>query len=134
MNNLNFLLVDDDLDDQEIFQLALSEVDPDITCAFANDGILGINYLRQNEFRLPDFIFLDLNMPRMGGMEFLKELKKIDAFSHIPVIIYSTSAEPLFMKQTQDLGASGYIVKPSTLRALIQSLDIFVKEATDVAN
>lgn len=132
MNNLNFLLIDDDLDDQEIFQLALNEVDPDIQCAFATDGILGLRYLEQHMSELPDFIFLDLNMPRMGGMEFLKEIKKTEELSQIPIIIYSTSSEPLFVKQTQELGASGYIVKPSTLRALIHSLDVFVKEATRV--
>jgi CheY-like chemotaxis protein len=133
MNNLTFLLVDDDLDDQEIFMLALNEVDAAIHCDFANDGILGLDYLGKNAGQLPDFIFLDLNMPRMGGMEFLKEIKQSELFKNIPVIIYSTSSEPIFVKKTLEMGANDYLVKPSTLSGLIHSLKIFVREIASAA-
>ncbi len=121
-------LVDDDVDDQEIFALALRKVDPDINCLFANDGIDALSKLQQDESFIPDYIFLDLNMPRMNGRQCLIELKKIDRLSHVPVIMYSTSSEQKDIHETKSLGATDYVAKPPSISTLTQALaHIFAK-------
>ena len=64
------LLVDDDPDDQEVFLTALSDVSSTALCLVAPDGDRALELLHHEE-TIPDYIFLDLNMPRMNGFEFL---------------------------------------------------------------
>ncbi len=70
-------LIDDDDDDQEIFSLALSNIDDNIHCITANDGIDALVRLNKEDTFTPNFIFLDLNMVRMNGRECLSEIRKI---------------------------------------------------------
>ncbi|HEV7349801.1 response regulator [Telluribacter sp.] len=121
-------LIDDDPDDQEIFTLALSKVDPAISCVTADDGIDALQKLKKDESFVPEFIFLDLNMPRMNGKQCLAELVKIDRLEQTPIIIYSTSSEPRDVMETKELGASDFIVKPSYFDALAASLSKVIKE------
>ena len=87
------LLVDDDPDDQEVFLTALADVSTSALCLVAPDGDRALELL-YNEETMPDYIFLDLNMPRMNGFEFLAALKKSKILKNIPVIVYSTTAQP----------------------------------------
>jgi CheY-like chemotaxis protein len=61
---------------------------------------------------LPEVILLDLNMPRMNGVEFLTELRANPEFQHIPVFITTTSSMDVDRLNTEKLGISGYILKP----------------------
>ncbi len=74
----------DDIDDQEIFTLVLKSVNPSINCVTANDGIEAVTKLMTEASFNPDYIFLDLNMPRMSGKEYLQEIKKIDRLKEPP--------------------------------------------------
>jgi CheY-like chemotaxis protein len=67
-------LIDDDRDDREIFMEALAEIDNSAICYTAENGLDALNKLNEN-LVIPQFIFLDLNMPRMSGRECLVELK-----------------------------------------------------------
>lgn len=115
------LLVDDDEDDSEIFALAASEARASIDCVFASDGIKALSML-QNPGFVPDFIFLDLNMPRMSGKECLVEIRKRPHLSATPVIIYSTSASQRDVEDTLALGASSFITKPPLISTLTEKL------------
>ena len=115
------LLVDDDEDDTEIFALAASEADSSIDCVFASDGIAALSLLTDKTF-IPDYIFLDLNMPLMSGRECLVEIKKRPHLAHVPVIIYSTSASRRDITETKELGASSFITKPALISALTERL------------
>src|SRR5579863_7137760 len=97
-------LIDDDMDDQEIFKLALEEVDKSILCITANSGIDALQKLKAGNAFIPDFIFLDLNMPRLNGKQTLKQIKANPALHRVPVIIYSSSALPFDVSETRDLG------------------------------
>ena len=114
---MTLLYVDDDSEDKEIFCDALAEIDPTILCLTASDGEEGLARLTVL-LTPPDFIFLDLNMPRMNGKEMLLELKKSERFSSIPVVIYSTSLLKHDVQMLNDLGAYLCIEKPADIGSL----------------
>lgn len=120
-------LIDDDVDDQEIFIMALDQLDMQFHCTVANNGNEALQKLKR-ESVLPDYIFLDLNMPRMNGKECLKELKKNERLQNIPVIIYTTSSSKADMEDTLKLGAAGFITKPFSLKELTDTLTLFFQK------
>lgn len=126
-NGKTCFLIDDDMDDQEIFALVLKSVNPAIKCVVANDGIEAIVKLTAEETFNPDVIFLDLNMPRMDGKECLQQIKKIDRLKTTPVIIYSTSTEQHDIMGTRALGANGYLEKQSSVTELKTRLAHYFK-------
>ena len=122
------LLVDDDEDDAEIFSIALNEANPAIQCLTASDGLEALQMLGDPAF-IPDYIFLDLNMPLMTGKECLVEIRKRPHLLNTPVIIFSTSASQRDISETQNLGASCFITKPPLISILTERLlEIFESE------
>ncbi|GEO11308.1 response regulator [Segetibacter aerophilus] len=122
------LIVDDDEDDKEMFLEIVAELQADIKCLKAGNGFEALEVLKK-EALLPDFVFLDLNMPRMNGRQCLEQLKKDANFKKIPVIIYTTSRLEEDKEQTKKLGAVHFISKPSSLIALRIELEkVFSKE------
>jgi CheY-like chemotaxis protein len=119
-------LIDDDKDDQEIFMLALEDMNINVACVTANDGNEALNKFAQDETFLPDYIFLDLNMPRINGKQCLVEIKKIDHLKNIPVIIYSTSSAQKDKLETEMLGASAFITKPSSISEFTKILSSYL--------
>lgn len=115
------LLVDDDSDDQELFQMAIDKIDPTIKCFYAIDGIDALEKLNNSSDSPPDIIFLDINMPRMGGLDFLRAIHGT-SLSSIPTVIYSTSDEHFFKNETAQLGAVAYIVKSTTFASLVNDI------------
>ncbi|RBL93999.1 response regulator [Chitinophaga flava] len=114
------LLVDDDIDDRMIFGDVLKELVPDI---IYNEAINGEDALeRLGNGLVPDLIFLDLNMPRINGKQFLAEIRQIEHLKHIPVIIYTTSSHESDKRETRELGAAYFITKPNSLHELNQLL------------
>jgi CheY-like chemotaxis protein len=109
-------LIDDDIDDQEIFLSVLQEVAPSIRCFTASNGQEAINKLTSAEIK-PDLIFLDLNMPLMNGKQFLKACGLLEECRDIPVIILTTSSDRKSMEETRQLGARDYITKPDKFSA-----------------
>src|ERR1700712_5338707 len=84
------LLIDDDAEDQEIFSHALAHLNLNVDCVTASDGIHAIDKIKSDPNFNPYFIFIDVNMPKMNGIECLVEIKKISRFKNIPVYLYST--------------------------------------------
>ena len=118
---MTILLIDDDEDDQDIFKEAASIVVPDIQCLIAKDGEQGLISL-ESLSNLPDYIFLDVNMPKMHGKEFLRRIKAHPRFMNIPVIIYSTSSHKSELGEYFRMGASNFITKPSEFNLLVTYL------------
>lgn len=110
-------VIDDDPEDQEIFAIAVEEIDSNIRCVSAIDGVEALEKLKQD--LRPDFIFLDLNMPRMSGKETLQEIRKIPALHDVPIIAYSTSSEIRDVEDMKRLGANHFITKPPDITSLI---------------
>jgi CheY-like chemotaxis protein len=113
-----FFLVDDDADDRLIFTMALGCLHSKIECITAKDGEEALEMLK-NETFTPDFIFLDLNMPRVDGKECLVQIRKMERLQKVPVYIYSTSLQEKDREETLSLGATGYFIKPYSTTALV---------------
>lgn len=106
------------MDDQEIFTSALAFIDNSIVCNIAPNGYEGIMQLKDMAL-LPDLIFLDLNMPMMNGVQFLREVKATERLKDIPVIIYSTASDNRTIEETKQLGAHDFISKPEKFSELV---------------
>ena len=117
-----FFIVDDDIDDQDLFIEAVNEVDQSVECMSASNCEEALDLLRNRKISLPDMIFLDLNMPRLNGKQCLAELKREAHLRHIPVIIYSTSSEKRDIEETTRLGAAHFLTKPNKFEELCKAL------------
>ncbi len=116
------LIIDDDEDDREMFREALQAVDETAQSVVALDGVEAIEMLRTQDVRVPDFIFLDLNMPRMGGKECLRHIRLMPHLQHVPVIIYTTSRQKRDVEETRALGAVHFISKPFHFEDICRSI------------
>lgn len=106
------LIVDDDEDDRDIFCDAVKEIDPTLECIKARDGQDALEVLTKMT-DLPGYIFLDLNMPKLNGVQCLAQLKRNETTKNIPVFIYSTSQRREDAEETLRLGAEKFISKPA---------------------
>lgn len=120
------LLVDDDLDDQEIFLMTLEKINKNIKCLTANDGVEALSLLTQNSF-VPDYIFLDVNMPKMNGIECLRSIKNIERLNDCKIFMYSTTSETSVLEKSKKLGATDFIVKPASPALLKETLSQILK-------
>jgi CheY-like chemotaxis protein len=120
-------IVDDDYDDIEMFIEAVAEIDPAINCIKASNGYEALQLLNKGEI-IPDYIFLDLNMPRMSGKQCLDQIKKDENFQAIPVIIYTTTRLIEDKQELLELGAERFITKPSNMTTLVKELKIVLSE------
>jgi CheY-like chemotaxis protein len=111
------LLADDDENDRMFFKEAFEEIKIKTVVKTVIDGIELIEHLKVDPV-LPSVLFLDLNMPRKGGMECLQELISSDRFKDIVVAIYSTSASEEDIEETFVKGADIYIKKPNDFMSL----------------
>lgn len=113
-------LIDDDDDDRDIFALALKKAHGENKCIMAKNGIDAVKIINEDDFT-PTHIFVDLNMPLMSGKECLQALKKT-RFARVPVIVYTTSSNAKDIEETQQLGATHYLVKPTSISNLSRIL------------
>jgi CheY-like chemotaxis protein len=123
------LYAEDDPEDAEVFRDALKSIDTSIGCIVAKDGIEALHVL-ENSIVLPDFIFLDVNMPMLDGRECLIRIKGNKTYSDIPVIMYTTSTRANDMKDFKNLGATEYFIKPNTFSDLYNYLKTVLSKAS----
>lgn len=121
MKKIEIFLIDDDEEDQEIFELALGETGINANLKCYNNVSTGLSKLIE-EIKKPDFLFLDLNMPKVNGIECLKLLSEQPFKNDIKVVIYSTSSNIVDINNSKDLGANDYLVKPVNFNTLVDSL------------
>ncbi|KAF2508312.1 response regulator [Flavobacterium foetidum] len=110
------LLIDDDLDDTEIFTNIFRDADESVNCLCAPGGKEALKLL--NTIELPSLILLDAGMPVMNGWEFLELLKKDNRCKEVPVIMIATSSRKAGIDDAETLGAAGYFVKPCDFQSL----------------
>jgi CheY-like chemotaxis protein len=126
---VHVLIVDDDEDDRDLLTIAIHELDPKVNCILARNGEEALQGLRQQKLSKPDLIFLDLNMPRISGVQFLRELKADRSVQDIPVVIYTTSKQEGDLEMSKKLGAVHFLTKPTSFTELCRMIaDVFAKE------
>ncbi len=126
------MIIDDDEDDRFFFCSAVKEINSSYIYLEAKNGKEALEILRDT-VKLPDFIFLDINMPIMGGKECLAELKRDEKLKHIPVIMYTTSSFQTDIESTRQLGAADYFIKSFDISKLpagiVKAMQMDVKTA-----
>jgi CheY-like chemotaxis protein len=125
------LLIDDDIDDRKYFAEAVTEIDADIECVTAKDGEQALKLLNDSAFSAPDYIFLDLRMPKINGKQFLVHIKSDERLRHIPVIVYTTSREVQESEEMQQLGAIRFISKPTDTEEIYYVVSQVLEEYGD---
>lgn len=110
-NNLNILLVEDNLIEIVKLKRAISHLEMDHDVVEAENGEVALELLKDNKVN-PDIILLDLNMPKMNGLEFLAIVRNDKNLRHLPIIILTTSSNSMDLMEAYRLGVSGYILKP----------------------
>lgn len=111
MKNLKILLIEDDMIEVMKFNRTISSLGLNHNIIEANNGEDALKLLEQKN-NLPDIILLDLNMPKINGIEFLSILKKDPVLKYIPTIIVSTSNNKKDLLECYKIGVAGYVIKP----------------------
>lgn len=125
--NINLLLVDDDEVDVMTVKRAFKKNNITNRLFVANNGLEALTILRGDEMppMVPQekrLILLDLNMPKMGGIEFLRELRADPILRPTPVIVLTTSNEDRDKVEAYDLNVAGYIIKPVTFTKFVEAM------------
>jgi len=110
-NSKPILLVEDDGVDVMTVERALKDLNIKNQLVNKADGEEALEYLRTNGNKKPCIILLDLNMPKMNGIEFLKFVKADKSLKKIPVVVLTTSSQQRDIVESFKLSAAGYIVK-----------------------
>jgi CheY-like chemotaxis protein len=120
--NKPILLVEDDVVDRMTVERALKEIHVVNPLQVVGNGEEALEFLRDEANETPGIILLDLNMPKMNGIEFLKVAKADEALKRIPVIVLTTSKDEQDRVSTFDLGVAGYMIKPVDYQPLLDAL------------
>ncbi|RZJ36713.1 MAG: response regulator [Flavobacterium sp.] len=120
--SVDILLIDDDAEDRNTFSDAINEIKIRTNLTMLEDGRNLIPYLESLK-KLPEIIFLDLNMPFKSGVECLEEIRQHDWLHDLSVAIYSTSSTQKDVEDTFALGANVYIRKPTSFEKLKKVLN-----------
>ena len=128
----SLLLIDDDEVDVMTVKRALKKNNITNTLYIANNGLEALAMLRGKE--MPKLlagqrrlILLDLNMPKMGGIEFLRELRADPELKLLPVIVLTTSNEDQDKVEAYNLNVAGYIIKPVTFSKFVEAVETLNK-------
>ncbi|MFI4913014.1 MAG: response regulator [Sedimentisphaeraceae bacterium JB056] len=126
---INLLLVEDNPGDQKLFKTSLKLQNISNTLKVTESGEHALDHLdtivsSSGTYKKPDIILLDLNMPGIGGKEFLKRVKSDSRLRSIPVIVLTTSDCEKDIHDCYDLQAAGFIKKPVSLDGFLNVIDI----------
>ena len=119
---LNILLIEDDTIEIMKLKRTISSLKLKHNIIEARNGKAALEILNQKE-KLPDIILLDLNMPKINGIEFLAILKNNDQLKYIPTIVLTTSNNHKDVLECYKIGIAGYIVKPLKYEDYVSKLD-----------
>jgi CheY-like chemotaxis protein len=126
---LTLLLADDDPDDRLLALEALHSARIGTRVECVPDGETLLAYLKRqppydddDRYPLPNLVLLDLNMPRMGGLEALRAIRADPALRHLPVLVTSVSRDPGDVLRCYQAGCNAFIAKPATFDGLVAAI------------
>lgn len=112
----NILIVDDSESIRAVVGLALREAGYNVTAGI--NGQDGLRLLLDSKEKI-DLIISDLNMPIMDGITFLKEVRKLDQYKYLPLLILTTESQETKKMEAKNAGATGWIIKPFVKEKLL---------------
>jgi CheY-like chemotaxis protein len=112
---ITVLCIDDDDDDTEVFREAIGMIDSSCICITVSSATDGLRIL---ETAVPDVIFLDINMPVIGGREALRRIRAIREMSEVPIYMLSTTMDEVELSGFRSIGATGCFTKPKSFQEL----------------
>jgi CheY-like chemotaxis protein len=126
------LYADDDIDDLRFVEQAFSESMLNIELVTVKDGVKAIDYLNSLSILDPNpcLIILDINMPKLNGKEALQEIRKMDRFENIPVVLFTTSS----LEQDRSFAIqykAGFVTKPLNAQQMQRITDQFIEHCSD---
>jgi CheY-like chemotaxis protein len=127
MKKKTILLVEDNPDEEELTRLALEQSPFKPYLVVAHDGLEALTYLFDKGIT-PDLVLLDINLPKMNGLQVLKRLRSDLRTKFLPVVMMTTSAEPQDMLNSYSYGCNSYIRKPvdfNQFQSLVQQLGLY---------
>lgn len=126
------LYADDDPDDLALVSEAFTKYSSNVTLVTVPDGAEALAFLQRltPDDPLPCLIILDVNMPRLNGKETLLQLRQIDRFEDVPVILFTTSSMH-FDKAFADKNGAGFISKPLNSRQMSLIIDQFIDHCAE---
>ncbi len=125
MNNSHLiLLVEDDRIDAMTVKRALKEIKAINPLKILSNGEEALEFLRDQNNKIPAIILLDLNMPKINGIEFLKIVKQDEKLRKIPVVVLTTSKEEQDRIESFNLNVAGYVVKPVDYLKFVEVIKI----------
>jgi CheY-like chemotaxis protein len=117
---MQILNVDDDSDDRHMFCMAIKRIDPDIECILVEGGEDAVELLLNSEMA-PDFIFMDINMPRMNGYECVREIYQYPNLKNTTFVMFSSTFNPRDQVEFGVLGIK-YLLKTSNVKSLVDGI------------
>ena len=134
MKKKKIILVEDDPDHADLIIEALWEKDIEKDIILVRDGKDAIDYFQELSVKWTEqtenkikLIIVDLNLPKVDGMDVLKFLKKNSKYSKIPVVILSTSSDQKTIDEVYKNGANDYFVKPASYEEFVKKVKILMK-------
>ena len=121
--DLNLLLIEDNLIEIMKMKRTISFLKLNHTLHEAKNGEEALEILKDKS-KIPDIILLDLNMPKINGIEFLNIIKNNEDFKHIPTIILTTSDNQKDLFECYKIGVSGYILKPLKYDDYVKKIEV----------
>ena len=118
------ILISDDPFDQTIFVKALSDVSPETICFAVTDPSDAL-YLMSEESLIPNYIFIEFNMPGMDGVQFLKYIKSIESLKDVPVIVHTTSPQANKVIELKESGALAIYLRPYQYLGVRNMLNLY---------
>ena len=121
------LLVEDDIVDASTVKQTLADLGVRNPVVHKTDGEEALEYLRGQDNQQPALIFLDLNMPKISGVELLQIIRADAKLQRIPVVVLTVSKYEQDKLDTFDLGVAGYIIKAVDYDAFLRAMDIVIQ-------
>lgn len=106
------LLVEDNPNDADLAKMAISRTSFAGAVVHLEDGVAAVEYLTRPGAELPKVVLLDLKLPRMNGLEVLKQVKAFPQCANVPIVMLTSSREISDIDESYRLGVNSYVVKP----------------------
>lgn len=121
------LLVEDDIVDASTVKQALADLRVKNPVVHKSDGEEALGYLREQTNQTPALMLLDLNMPRISGVELLQIIKADSRLIHVPVVVLTVSKYEQDKLDTFNLGVAGYVIKAVDYDEFLRAMDIIIQ-------